>query len=257
MHVVLPELDGRVLAGAVAFKDPLPPHEGLAFTALANRPEPDRIAMVADRIAALVRLRTMPRGERRDRGADAGLSRRARAHRLCGRARRAGERDRAARRSRRRRLRGARRAADAAHLLDALAAGADEATLTHRANTKPCWRACRLPRSRGCAMPGASRRTIPTCATARFRFRAQTFGNVLVALPPDRGRAAERRADYHDPPLPPRHALRRLRPVAAARGQGRCARPHGRARHARMAARQGGRADSGMLSRKSWPARCR
>jgi cobaltochelatase CobN len=33
------------------------------------------------------------------------------------------------------------------------------------------------------------------------------FGNVLVALPPDRGRAPERRADYHDPLLPPRHAL--------------------------------------------------
>ena len=40
-----------------------------------------------------------------------------------------------------------------------------------------------------------------------FRFRAQKFGNVIVALPPDRGRAAERRADYHDPSLPPRHAL--------------------------------------------------
>src|SRR5271168_745791 len=65
MHVVLPELDGRVLAGAVAFKDPLPPQVGLAFTALASRPEPDRIAMVADRIAALVRLRALPRHERR------------------------------------------------------------------------------------------------------------------------------------------------------------------------------------------------
>ena len=40
MHVVLPELDGRMLAGAVAFKDPLPPQDGLAFTALASRPEP-------------------------------------------------------------------------------------------------------------------------------------------------------------------------------------------------------------------------
>ena len=39
MHVVLPELDGRVLAGAIAFKDTLPPHDGLAFTALTNRPE--------------------------------------------------------------------------------------------------------------------------------------------------------------------------------------------------------------------------
>ena len=65
MHVVLPELDGRVLAGAIAFKDPLPPHDGLAFTALANRPEPDRIAAVADRVAALVRLQAMPARQRR------------------------------------------------------------------------------------------------------------------------------------------------------------------------------------------------
>ena len=65
MHIVLPELDGRVLAGAVAFKDELPPVDGLSFTALASRPEADRIAMVADRIAALIRLRTLQRGARR------------------------------------------------------------------------------------------------------------------------------------------------------------------------------------------------
>jgi cobaltochelatase CobN len=40
-----------------------------------------------------------------------------------------------------------------------------------------------------------------------FRFRARTFGNVILAFPPDRGRSTERRADYHDATLPPRHAL--------------------------------------------------
>jgi len=65
MHVVLPELDGRVLAGAIAFKDSLSPHAELAFTALTNRPEPDRIAAVADRVAAFVRLQEKPRAERR------------------------------------------------------------------------------------------------------------------------------------------------------------------------------------------------
>ena len=65
MHVVLPELDGRVLAGAIAFKDALPKSDDLAFTAHASRPEPDRIEMVADRVAALVRLRQTPRSERR------------------------------------------------------------------------------------------------------------------------------------------------------------------------------------------------
>src|SRR6266852_4225196 len=65
MHVVLPELDGRVLAGAIAFKHPLPAHEGLAFTAFANHPEPDRVAAVAERVAALVRLQRTPREKRR------------------------------------------------------------------------------------------------------------------------------------------------------------------------------------------------
>src|SRR5213078_2155938 len=64
MHVVLPELDGRVLAGAVAFKDPLPLENGLYFAALVNRPERDRIDMVAERVAALVRLRQRPRSQR-------------------------------------------------------------------------------------------------------------------------------------------------------------------------------------------------
>ncbi len=40
-------------------------NEGLAFTALGSRAEPDRVAMVADRIAALIRLRDKPRSERR------------------------------------------------------------------------------------------------------------------------------------------------------------------------------------------------
>jgi cobaltochelatase CobN len=47
----------------------------------------------------------------------------------------------------------------------------------------------------------------PDLRDGAFRFCARTFGNITVALPPDRGRSAERRADYHDPQLPPRHAL--------------------------------------------------
>ncbi|MGZ3284987.1 MAG: cobaltochelatase subunit CobN, partial [Xanthobacteraceae bacterium] len=65
MHVVLPELDGRVLQGAIAFKGPLPLDDGLCFSALASLPEADRIAMLADRIAALVRLQSTPRAARR------------------------------------------------------------------------------------------------------------------------------------------------------------------------------------------------
>ena len=100
MHVVLPELDGRVLAGVVAFKDPLPPQDGLAFTALANRPEPDRVAMVADqhrRALSFAQAAARPTPHRRP---DARLSRCTGPHRLCGGARRAGKRHRSARGSR-------------------------------------------------------------------------------------------------------------------------------------------------------------
>ena len=47
----------------------------------------------------------------------------------------------------------------------------------------------------------------PDVRDGAFRFRARICGNIIIALPPDRGRAAARRADYHDPALPPRHAL--------------------------------------------------
>jgi len=40
-----------------------------------------------------------------------------------------------------------------------------------------------------------------------FYFRARTFGNIVVAFPPDRGRSSDRRTTYHDATLPPRHAL--------------------------------------------------
>jgi cobaltochelatase CobN len=133
------------------------------------------------------------RAARRD--ADAGLSRRAGTHRLCGRPRRAGERDRVARRSRRRRLHGERRAEAPRELLDALAAAMQRS----RSNdTKHCSRVPARGRARS-AKHGASRRTIPTCATARSASARKTFGKLLVALPPDRGRSSERRADYHDP----------------------------------------------------------
>jgi cobaltochelatase CobN len=65
MHVVLPELDGRILAGAISFKAEGEADAELGFRAVANRPEPDRIEQVARRIAAFLRLRRTPRAERR------------------------------------------------------------------------------------------------------------------------------------------------------------------------------------------------
>jgi cobaltochelatase CobN len=206
MHVVLPELDGRVLAGAIAFKDALPSDAALCFTAFASQPEPDRIAMVADRVAALAHLQHTPRAKRRvavlmpDYPAAGG-----RAGYAVG--------------------------LDVpqsivALLADLVAGGYDIA----RAPQSPSALLQALEAGKAASaislqdyrrllagLPAEVTNTIdaawgdpaedPDFHSGALHFRAATFGNVLVALPPDRGRASERRAVYHDATLPPRHAL--------------------------------------------------
>src|SRR5216684_1225711 len=270
MHVVLPELDGRVLAGAIAFKDSLSPHAELAFTSLASRPEPDRIAAVADRVAALARLQEKPRAERRiavaipdypgapgRTGYAVGLDVPASVVALLGDLAAAGY--------------GVRDApVTSGALLDALDKGraaGDHPPLKGEGRTaegSPGWGggdtaddgdAVRVealspppgPLARADLPPPGGgdprRRTTdypaslslvdyaqlladlptelatrihdawgdladdPDARDGRFRFRVGVYGNIVVALPPDRGRSAERRPDYHDPALPPRHAL--------------------------------------------------
>ena len=65
MHVVMPELDGRILAGALSFKGESESDPALGFRAFANRPEPDRVEQLAARIAAFLRLKQTPRAERK------------------------------------------------------------------------------------------------------------------------------------------------------------------------------------------------
>ena len=204
MHVVLPELDGRVLAGAIAFKDALPALDGLAFTAFANRPEPDRVAAVAERVAALVRLAATTRAERRvavlmpdypgapgRAGYAVGLDVPASVVALLADLAAAGY------------------GVDAAPetpntLFDALTT-ADAGLSLHEY--------ARLIAEVPAEIPARMREAWgepaddPGLRDGAFRFRARRFGNVTVALPPDRGRTGERRADYHDATLPPRHAL--------------------------------------------------
>ena len=206
MHVVLPELDGRILAGAIAFKDPLPAEEELSFTALASRPEPDRVAKVADRIAALVHLRALPRGQRRiavlmpdypaapgRSGYAVGLDVPASVIALIDDLKDAGydvsETPKMPR-----------------DLLAALATGSDEAKLTLAQYRTLLGHVPAAAVARVCEAWGEPADDADVRGSA-FRFRARRFGKVLVALPPDRGRSAERRADYHDLSLPPRHAL--------------------------------------------------
>jgi cobaltochelatase CobN len=206
MHIVLPELDGRVLTGIVAFKDALARSEELAFTALASRVEPDRVAIAADRLAAWLRLARLPRADRRvailmpdypgakDRaGYAVGLDVPASVLAALNDLGHAGYG-----------VAGAPGTSRA--LLDALSRGAGDAALSLEDYARLL---ARLPHAaieklhQAWGEPADD----PDLRGGAFAFRAQSFGNVIVALPPDRGRSSQRRADYHDPQLPPRHAL--------------------------------------------------
>ena len=267
MHVVLPELDGRVLAGAIAFKDSLSTHTELAFTSLVNRSEPDRIAAVSDRVAALVRLQTTSRAERRiavlmpdypgapgRSGYAVGLDAPASIVALLDDLAAAGYGVHNAPRTSRALLAGLDTGRPArGHppprregrtVEDGWGRGAtrdpDPSYATRRPPTPRPLSRSELPPAAG-GDPSSLARDCPLSLSladyARlladlpaelatrihdawgdpagdpdvrdgvFRFRVSRYGNVVVALPPDRGRSADRRANYHDPALPPRHAL--------------------------------------------------
>ena len=189
MNVVLPELDGRVLFGAIAFKDALPRDDALAFTAFASRPEPDRVAMVADRIEALVRLQQTKRAKRRiavlmpdypaaggRAGYAVGLDVPASVIALLADLAEAGYgiAD-APRRS--------------SELLQALDTGATAPRISLQDYRRylaalPDEIASRIEAAWGAPEDD------PDCRDGAFRFRVAAFGHVLVALPPERGRSA-------------------------------------------------------------------
>ncbi|PWJ89786.1 cobaltochelatase CobN subunit [Mesorhizobium loti] len=213
MHVVLPELDGRILAGAISFKGESETDPALGHRAFANRPEPDRVAQVADRVAAFIRLQETPRAERKLAilipdypsapgrtgyavGLDVPSSVLAMLHDL----REQGygvegipETPRG--------LLDLLEASDTGLTLDNYIAFSTELPTAAIAAVEAAWGKAE-DETGLCASRQPSRPT-----AAHFPFRATTFGNVTVALAPDRGRSADRRADYHDPTLPPRHAL--------------------------------------------------
>ncbi|MDX8524044.1 cobaltochelatase subunit CobN [Mesorhizobium sp. MSK_1335] len=274
MHVVLPELDGRILAGAISFKGEVETDPALAFRAFANRPEADRVAQVAKRIAAFIRLQRTERAERRLAilipdypsapgrtgyavGLDVPSSVLAMLHDL----KEQGYAIEGIPQSARAMLDALEVARHGLALTDYVASSAELPEVA-RASVEMAWGKAEGIGSReappsvlpdispsrgeiGSSADGAPSAALLLSATLaigetdggnvisplegemsgrteggaterlpsrtspdhRFPFRAATFGNVTVALAPDRGRSADRRADYHDPTLPPRHEL--------------------------------------------------
>lgn len=65
MHIVLPEVDGRLFAGAVSFKEPQQRDADLQFARYAHAPHTERLEAAADRVARWHRLSALPPAKRR------------------------------------------------------------------------------------------------------------------------------------------------------------------------------------------------
>ncbi len=63
MHVVLPEVDGRINAGIVSFKEPGKRDPHLEYSRFAHRAEPERIEAIINRISGWLNLHDKPKAE--------------------------------------------------------------------------------------------------------------------------------------------------------------------------------------------------
>ncbi|MFF2323761.1 cobaltochelatase subunit CobN [Agrobacterium sp. NPDC058088] len=201
MHVVLPELDGRILAGAISFKKARTD----GGVSLLNLPEADRVEQVANRIAAFLRLKFAPPQDRRIvilmpdyPGAAPGRTGYAVGLDVPQSV-----------------LEMLRDLADAGYAVKDIPETAR--ALLDRIESQEAAVDLSTYRNFLADLPEAAGKAVHATwgvaeedgafVDGKFHFRVARFGQVFVALAPDRGRNEDRRVDYHDPALPPRHAL--------------------------------------------------
>ncbi len=205
MQVVLPELDGRLLTTAISFKGEQSEVEDFEFARAAHQPSEPGIAAAAKRAAAWAKLATTPRGERRlalvlsDYPGAAGQA----AHAV-----------------------GLDAIASTVAILQLLnAEGFDVggtlpdsdalvAELCHAAPT-PVLSLEEYERLLAGLDAGARDKVVaawgapeddPAVRDGYFTLRVARHGKLIAAIQPDRGNTLDRKASYHDPDLPPRHA---------------------------------------------------
>lgn len=197
MHVVLPEVDGRLTAGVLSFKESEPRDAALEFARVAHRPDAGRVGAVADRVAAWVRL-ARPAAEKRLAVVLSTYP--GKPHQLAHAV-------------------GLDALASAEAMLDDLAAdgwavapgGGLAAALGRGRLDWPLtdYRAAlaALPDGLRTALAAAwgAPEDDPAVEGGVFRFSAERRGAALVALQPERGAVVERDAAYHDLGRVPRH----------------------------------------------------
>jgi cobaltochelatase CobN len=199
MHVVLPEVDGRIFTGVVSFKAPEKKDPHLQYSRFSHRANTARIKAVVDRVAGWHRL---AKTETQDRKLALVLSTYP------------GREDQIAHAV------GLDALASTEDMLLSLAGAGYSATPQigfgkTLANTAIEWplsadeKALKtLPEQLQADLETAwgSASTDPLYQDGAFHFPAQSCGNVLVALQPERGAIAARDTDYHDLARVPRHS---------------------------------------------------
>ncbi|MDP3261958.1 MAG: cobaltochelatase subunit CobN [Tabrizicola sp.] len=198
MHVVLPEVDGRLFAGLISHKSPGKKHPDLQFSRFAHRADEGRIAAVVDRVKHWHRLATTPT---QDRQLAIILSTYpGRAHQMAHAV-------------------GLDALASTDRLLETLAADG-YATAAGRPLAQALTETLSWPLTDYLAaletLPAPLRQTLteawgdpttdPSVQGSHFHFTATRRGHALVALQPERGEVASRDDDYHDLSRTPRHA---------------------------------------------------
>ncbi len=198
MHVVLPEVDGRLFAGIVSHKSPGKRHPDLQFSRFAHRADASRIAAVVDRVSHWHRLATTPAPDRQL--AIILSTYPGRAHQM-------------------------------AHAvgLDALASSeallttltvegyttTEGAPLPQALTETLSWPLAAYeaalqtlpePLRRDLSSAWGNPATDPSVRNGAFHFPATRRGKTLIALQPERGDVTQRDTDYHDLSRTPRHA---------------------------------------------------
>lgn len=199
MHVVLPEIDGRVLAGVASFKETSGRDPELAFARSVHRADLGRVEAIADRVTGWIALARKPATDRslalvlstypgkahqiaHAVGLDALASARAMLADLAG----------------------------AGYPVEPVADLAKVLRQDHMAWPVADFRQAlaALPEGLRADLAAAwgEPETDEAVVDGAFRFAAISAGNALIALQPERGTAASRDGDYHDLSRCPRHA---------------------------------------------------
>ncbi len=205
MHVVLPELDGRVFTRAISFKAETPVDAEIEYAGMLHEPAADRIAFVASLAAAWARLGATPRDARRlaimlsdypARGGRTGYA--------CGLD-----------------------TPESAREIVSFLAEAGYSVGDGRSSASDIL-ACLTSEPRDYlrlslaeyldhlgTLPAEVRGVIdaawgnpaadPACVDGEFRFPCLRAGSIVLLLQPDRGARGDRKQGYHDTSCPPRH----------------------------------------------------